>query len=176
LQLKLLGPTLLIGQAEAPVQHPSPLRLRDFLPYRLSLAANLTSEVIASAYQALFGLRIPEWRVIAVLAEEGGLTQQGVGGATRMDKVAVSRATAALVERRLVVRRDHPGDRRSQQLFLTEAGRRLYAEVAPKALELEGELAGALAPAEREQFLRTLDRLERRAVDLLGASRLPVGA
>jgi DNA-binding MarR family transcriptional regulator len=158
------------------VQHRSPLRLHDFLPYRLSVTANLTSEVIASAYQALFGLRIPEWRVVAVLAEQGGLTQQGVGMATRMDKVAVSRAASALVERQLVARRSHPDDGRSQQLDLTDAGRRLYAEVAPKALDLERELAGALDPAERARFLQTLERLERRAVEILGAGRVAAEA
>ena len=74
------------------------LRLDAFIPYRLSVTSNLVSETIASAYQALFGLSIPEWRLIAVIAEDEGATQQQVGRRTRMDKVTVSRATIALAE------------------------------------------------------------------------------
>jgi DNA-binding MarR family transcriptional regulator len=127
------------------------------------------SEVIASAYRSLFGLRIPEWRVLAVLAEETGLTQQSVGMATRMDKVAVSRATGVLVERGLVGRELNPRDGRSQRLHLTSAGQALYAQVAPKALELEAEIAGVLDDDERSAFLDALRRLERRATVLAGA-------
>ena len=35
------------------------LKLDDFLPYRLSVVSNAVSDAIASTYQALFGLRIP---------------------------------------------------------------------------------------------------------------------
>ena len=84
--------------------------LDDFLPYRLSIVSNAVSDAIASTYQALFGLRIPEWRLIAVIAETDGLTPQALALATRMDKVTVSRAAAALAKRALVERRPHPAD------------------------------------------------------------------
>src|SRR5690348_211437 len=63
------------------------LKLDDFLPYRLSIASNRVSGAIATAYQALFGLRIPEWRLVAVLAEGGEMTQRAIGHVTQMDKV-----------------------------------------------------------------------------------------
>ena len=55
------------------------LQLDAFLPYRLSIASNRVSGVIATAYQALFGLKIPEWRLVCVLTEGGGLSQQALG-------------------------------------------------------------------------------------------------
>ncbi|HEV7986046.1 MAG TPA: MarR family winged helix-turn-helix transcriptional regulator, partial [Steroidobacteraceae bacterium] len=67
------------------------LRLQDYLPYRLSVAANAVSRVIARAYERQFGLKIPQWRLIAVLADEGPLTQQALCGRTVMDKVTVMR-------------------------------------------------------------------------------------
>lgn len=136
------------------------LTLDTFLPYRLSIASNRVSAAIASAYQALFGLRIPEWRLIAVLAEGAGATQQALGVATRMDKVTVSRAAAALVERGLVARRPNPGDQRSHLLALTATGRALYEEVAPKALELEAHLFADFSAQERATFRAMLDRIE----------------
>jgi DNA-binding MarR family transcriptional regulator len=140
------------------------LRLQDFLPYRLSIASNLASDAIADTYRALFGLRIPEWRLVALLAESDGLTQQALGQASGMDKVTVSRAAIALAERGLVARAPNLGDKRSHLLALTPAGRALYAEVAPKALEMEARLFADFTAEERAMFRAMLERVEQAAV------------
>jgi len=142
------------------------LKLDQFLPYRLSIASNRVSSAIATAYQALFGLRIPEWRLIAVIAESDGLTQQALGAATRMDKVTVSRAAIALVDRGLVERRPNPDDQRSHLLSLTAAGQTLYESVAPKALELEAQVFAGFSTAEIATFRAMLERLEASAASL----------
>ena len=142
-----------------------PLRLDLFLPYRLSFTTNLVSERIATAYATLFDLTIPEWRVIAVTAEQAGVSQQAIGLATRMDKVTVSRAAIALTRRGLLARQPHGRDRRSHLLILSEAGRALYAEVAPKALDLERRIFEGFAPDELATFLATLHRIDRILLD-----------
>jgi DNA-binding MarR family transcriptional regulator len=142
------------------------LKLEQFLPYRLSIASNRVSSAIATAYQSLFGLRIPEWRLIAVIAESDGLTQQALGAATRMDKVTVSRAAIALVDRGLVQRRPNPDDQRSHLLSLTMAGKSLYESVAPKALELEAQVFAGFSPDEIAAFSVMLDRIEASAAPL----------
>ena len=136
------------------------LKLDHFLPYRLSIASNRVSAAIASTYQALFGLKIPEWRLIAVIAEGAGATQQALGVATRMDKVTVSRAAATLVERELVERQPNPGDQRSHLLVLTATGRALYEDVAPKALELEAQVFAGFSAKEIATFAAMLERIE----------------
>lgn len=136
------------------------LILQHFVPYRMSIASNAVSDMIATAYQTLFGLRIPEWRLVAVLAEIGPATPQGVGTATRMDKVTVSRASTALLDRGLVARAPHGSDRRSHLLALTDAGQRLHDEIGPKALALEAELLGGFAPAEIAGFMDMLERVQ----------------
>ena len=145
------------------------LRLGDFLPYRLSLASNLVSEAIARAYARLFGLSIPEWRLIAVLAETNGSTQQEVVQRTRMDKVTVSRAAVSLVGRGLVRRLQHASDRRSRVLILSSAGRALYADVAPQALRLEARLFQGFGEEELAHFKASLLRLEGAASEILSA-------
>ena len=144
------------------------LVLDDFIPYRLSVASNSVSDAIARTYEALFGLSIPEWRLVAVVAAGKGVTQQAIGAATRMDKVTVSRAAIALTGRGLLVRRDNPADRRSHLLGLTAAGRRLYAAVAPEALALERRLLAAFDPDEVAAFVATLRRIEAAARALGG--------
>lgn len=136
------------------------LRLDAFIPYLLSVTSNVVSDAIASSYQALFGLTIPEWRLIAVIGEDDGITQQQVGRRTQMDKVTVSRATIALVDRGLVERKPHASDRRSQSLHLTKAGHDLYEQVAPKALELERRIFASFDPEDVAAFSAMLKRVQ----------------
>ena len=134
------------------------LRLQDYLPYRLSVAANAVSRLVARAYERRFGLKSAQWRLLAVLADEGALTQQALCGRTIMDKVTVMRAAQSLLRRRLVKRLPNDADRRSHRLMLTAAGRRLYQRIVPLALAYEAQL---LAGIERREIAR-LDRLLRR--------------
>ncbi len=144
------------------------LKLDDFLPYRLSIASNAVSDAVASAYRALFGLKIPEWRLVTILAEGGAMSQQALCGRTRMDKVTVSRAAIALAERGLVSRASNPDDQRSHLLTLTPDGWALYEQVAPKAIELERRVFAGFSEAERAQLRAMLDRMEA-AVEALEA-------
>jgi DNA-binding MarR family transcriptional regulator len=139
---------------------PSTLKLDQFLPYRLSVASNAVSDAVASAYRALFGLRIPEWRLVTVLAEHGAMSQQALCGRTRMDKVTVSRAAIALAERGLVARAANPEDQRSHLLTLSADGWALYEQIAPKAIELERRIFAGFSEEERAQLRAMLERLE----------------
>lgn len=142
------------------------LILDRFIPYRLSVTSNVVSDVISTAYEALFGLSIPEWRIVAVVAEQDGITQQSVCIATRMDKVTVSRATIALVDRGLITRAPNRADRRSRLLALSEAGRRLYADVAPKAIEFEERIFSIFPAEELDRFMAMLRAIEERALEV----------
>lgn len=142
------------------------LKLDAFLPYRLSIASNRVSSAVATAYQALFALKIPEWRLIAVIAEGEAMTQQALGVATQMDKVTVSRAAIALVDRGLVRRASNPDDQRSHLLSLSSEGQALYDSVVPKALALEAEIFGGFTANEIAQFAAMLARIEAAAANL----------
>lgn len=143
------------------------LVLDDFIPYRLSIASNVVSDIIAGAYEALFGLKIPEWRLVAVIAEESQVTQQRICTRTRMDKVTVSRAAIALVDRGLIARSAHSADRRSHLLALTDQGQALYADVSPKALELEARIFRDFDREELADFMTMLRRIEAAALEVL---------
>jgi DNA-binding MarR family transcriptional regulator len=136
------------------------LKLDEFLPYRLSIASNAVSDAVAMAYRTLFGLKIPEWRLVTVLAEGGAMSQQALCGRTRMDKVTVSRAAIALADRGLIARAANPGDQRSHLLTLTEQGSALYDQVVPKAIELERRIFAGFTQEERDQLGAMLERLE----------------
>ncbi len=134
-------------------------RLADFLPYLMSVTTNAVSDLIAGEYRARYGLKIPEWRVMAVLGDAGPRTQRDLVDATRMDKVAVNRACKVLEERGLAARSPNARDGRSHHLGLTEAGSEVHSRIMPHALDMERRLFAILAPAEVAQFKQQLARV-----------------
>ena len=136
------------------------LELEQFLPYRLSVLSNRISGAIAREYSQRFGLGVTEWRVMAVLGRYPDLSAGEVAQRTAMDKVAVSRAVASLLEAGRLQRDIHGGDRRRSVLRLSPAGHAIYDEVAPLALAFERNLLGDMEAAERALLFRLLDRLD----------------
>lgn len=124
------------------------LDLDAFIPFQLSVTANAVSDVIARAYRNRFGLRVSEWRLLAILAQSPGLTPQGVGIRARLDKITVSRAAKGLLARDLIAASGNPHDRRSHRLALTATGVTLYKAVVPAARELELQMIGGLTADE----------------------------
>ena len=112
------------------------------------------------------GLSIPEWRVMAVLAANPGLSAAEVTARTAMDKVAVSRAVATLLAAGRLQRTTAPADRRRTHLALTPAGTRVYAQVVPMALNTNVSWWRRCRSHERATLDRILRVLLGRAVEL----------
>lgn len=139
---------------------PAPLDLEHFLPYRLSVLSNRVSRAIAQVYSERFDLSVTEWRVLAVLARFPGLSAVEVAQRTAMDKVAVSRAVARLLDLGRLQRETHGDDRRRSVLALSPDGQRIVERVAPLALGFEARLLDGMDAAERTLLFRLLDRLD----------------
>ncbi|MGV3731017.1 MAG: MarR family winged helix-turn-helix transcriptional regulator [Sphingopyxis sp.] len=135
------------------------LNLDNFLPYRLSIASNALSSRIAAEYENRFGLKIPEWRLMAILGEGTPKTQRELVQATRMDKVTVNRAAKGLADRQLIARQAHEADGRSHHLALTDTGRSLYDAIVPAALASEAQLEANLSADERATLMALLAKL-----------------
>lgn len=144
----------------------SQLILEQFLPYRLSILSNTVSNTIAREYRELFGLSIPDWRVMAVLGRFGPLSASGVCERTAMDKVTVSRAVSQLIEQKLIKRDTDPTDRRRSILKLTARGARTHRKIVPIARGRETELAAALTEKERRSLDTLLAKLQQRANEI----------
>ena len=134
-------------------------RLEDFLPYRLSVAANSVSRLFARHYAKLYGLSIPEWRMLAIIGRFGTLSPSAVGEWTAMDKVKVSRAAASLVARGLVKQTQDPNDGRGRLLRLTRKGAAVHQGMVPLACDLEEQLAEGMTRTEWGSLLKALDKL-----------------
>ena len=135
------------------------LELENFLPYRLSVLAQLVSESLHDLYAEPFGLSVTQWRVMAALGRFAPLTASEVGQRIVMDKVAVSRAVAGLMGRGLIERATDRTDRRRASLRLSARGRAMHARIVPLALGYQERLYKALDADERRHFDALTQRL-----------------
>jgi DNA-binding MarR family transcriptional regulator len=145
----------------------APLKLEHFLPYQLNVVSNLVSQALSRVYAQRYGIGVPEWRVLVTLGQYPMMTAKAVGAHTHMHKTKVSRAVAILEKRRLLGRRANREDKREAFLSLTAAGRNIYEELAPHALDFAERLTEILTPADREAFNRALAQLTARSAQLV---------
>lgn len=134
--------------------------LSAFLPYQLAVASSRVSKAFADRYRAEFGLTIPEWRVLAHLAQSDQVSVREIQARVDMDKSKVSRAAARLEAAGLIEKRENPEDRRLLDMRLTTKGRDLIARIVPIADAYQAEVLvklAAEAPAFRVALLRLLE-------------------
>jgi DNA-binding MarR family transcriptional regulator len=94
------------------------------------------------------------------------MTGKAIGAHSHMHKTKVSRAVAELEKRKLLVRRANRADKRESFLSLTPAGRAMYEDIAPVALNFARRLFEVLDPADRAVFDRAVKQLTDRSARL----------
>lgn len=140
----------------------APIRLEEFLPYRLNQLASEVSQSLAQAYGEAFGISVPEWRILATLGQFGMVTARDIGTHSRMHKTMVSRAVATLERRGLIVREANQADLREAFLSLTPEGKALYRKIVPLARGFAADLCQDLSPEDLARLNILLDRLSER--------------
>ncbi len=125
----------------------------------MAITSNAVSGYISQEYGERFNLKIPEWRVVAILGDTGPLTQRDLVRASLMDKVAVNRACKVLDERGILQRSPNAADGRSHHLELTAEGTAIYEQIWPQALAAYERIFAVLNPRETERLGELLDKL-----------------
>jgi len=149
------------------------LKLEQFLPYQLNVVATLVSQALSRVYSSRYRIGIPEWRVLVTLGQFGVMTGKAIGTHTHMHKTKVSRAVAVLEKRKLLARRVNRADMRESFISLTAAGRTIYEELVPHALDFARRLTDILTPHDRDVFNRALQQIADRSAQLVAeASKL----
>ena len=138
------------------------LVLSEFLPFRLFALTYHFSQRLQKVYSDEFGLTRTEWRILAVLAQNPDISAREVADLGLLDKVAVSRAVAQLLQRGILARESDHRDKRRSVLSLTREGVALYEQVAPAVRKVEQAVLAGLSKSEREQIDSTIHELSRR--------------
>ena len=142
------------------------LKLEEFLPYRLNVCASLVSQALSRVYTERYKIGVPEWRILVTLGQFGLMTAKAIGLHSHMHKTKVSRAVVLLERRKLVTRRANRADLREAFLSLTPAGREIYNDLAPMALDFARQLMDTVEPADRAALDRALKKLIERSGQL----------
>ncbi|MHC3472728.1 MarR family winged helix-turn-helix transcriptional regulator [Streptomyces sp. 7R007] len=103
-------------------------------------------------------LSLVSYTLLGHLEERGGCRATDLAAHYALDKSTVSRQVAALERARLVERRPDPDDHRVHVLHLTDAGRRILAQVTESRRAAFRERLAGWAPEDLERFARYLVR------------------
>ncbi|MDR2238867.1 MAG: MarR family transcriptional regulator [Zoogloeaceae bacterium] len=129
-----------------------------FLPYlinRVTIFMNIGFQKVLDNH----GLTLTQWRVLAFLAEQDGLSVNALADATITEQSTLSRALASLEGSGYVRREPNPEDSRSVKTFLAPKGKKVFDLVLARALDLEALILRDIPPEETEVLRQLLQRI-----------------
>jgi len=113
---------------------------------RLVRLAELISRRASQTFEARFGVKNTELRILVILARAPKpLAVSELARRTRIDKAWISRSLAGLCARNLVERVAEPSHPRAPSLRLTEEGLALSRAIAPIAEQHQADLIAGLS-------------------------------
>ncbi|MBS0336845.1 MAG: winged helix-turn-helix transcriptional regulator [Proteobacteria bacterium] len=142
---------------------PEPDGIKDLVSYRLHVLANLSARWAEARYQQRFGLKLLEWRAMALL---GGYAPQSLNELARgagLAKSYASRTVAGLIQRKLVASTPDDRDGRGKLFSLTRSGKALYGRVFEDAVRRSEAWLSVLSAEERATLMDMLARLTEHA-------------
>ena len=139
---------------------------------RLMVLANLLKRGAILRYKRLAGLSSVEFGLVASLGRRPPMSVVRLAEAVGQDKGQISRALAGLVSRKLVARAVNPHDNREVLVCLTRTSwPAAHDAIVAGALERNQRLLEQLDPQEVADLLDHIDRLARKAEDMLAVEK-----
>ncbi len=115
-------------------------------------------ERVLDEQMRLFGLNNAQFDVLAHVGAAEGITQRELADSLLVTKGNVAQLLDRMEGRGLILRRR---EGRTNRLFLTDAGRRLFADVVPAHEALVDERLSALSQEEQRRLHELLRKLDR---------------
>jgi MarR family 2-MHQ and catechol resistance regulon transcriptional repressor len=107
-----------------------------------------------------------DFRVLEVLLHKGPLPVNTIGPKVWLTPGSISVAVDRLVKKGLVLRKDHPDDRRVRRVELTPKGRALITRGFGEHASAMEDVANVLSKSERLTLLRLLKKLGKHAAEI----------
>jgi DNA-binding MarR family transcriptional regulator len=138
---------------------------------RLMVLANLLRRGAILRYKRMVGLSSVEFGLVASLGRRPPMSVATLAEAVGMDKGQISRALAGLVSRKLVSKAANPRDSREVLISLTRAGLAAHDAIVAGGRERNRRLLEQMDREEVATLLDQIDRLTRKAEEMLAAER-----
>lgn len=136
------------------VSHPS-------ISVKLNVVNVKMSRQIGQAVQKMANLRLPEWRILALLESSGSLSQADIRNHIGMDKGQISRTVKNMLSNDLVVNEAGTTKTRNVRLSLTEKGQRVHQQVGIMMERRNSEMLEMLSEDQRSALFQSLDIIEK---------------
>ncbi|MFT4509122.1 MarR family winged helix-turn-helix transcriptional regulator [Caballeronia sp. 15711] len=127
--------------------------------WRFTLWSNYYTEPCFTAMSRDFDIGRDEFNVLSCLSSYGPMAAKTICDVTGRPKNSISRAVTRLSERKMILRKINPLDRRESSLILNESGRKLYERVVPVAIERQSAMLSGLSSSERALLDQVLNKL-----------------
>ncbi len=141
------------------------LHIGHFVTFQLIRLANAAKANVTRKYLADFGLRVPEWRLLAMTIRFEPVRFSELVASSSIDKGQASRTLQALTRRGLIATRTlaggarRTGDGAPVILTVTPKGRKLYTTLLPVAQRNQARLLHLLTREERKILYVALNKL-----------------
>ncbi len=142
-----------------PAKPPAKLDLGDYLPYLVNRVGTIIAEQFGADALARHGLSIAEWRVLAVLASNGGQRQIDLADLTSIEASTLSRLVTRLVRMDLATRTRSASSNREVVVKLSAKGQTLVARLIPIARDYEAAAITGITAGELAALKRCLRRM-----------------
>jgi DNA-binding MarR family transcriptional regulator len=134
------------------------LNLSYYVTYFFTVLANKLSSGASRLYLKRFDIGIIEWRIMAMVAIEPGITSPRITQVIGLDKASVSRESRKLEEKGYLKVGEDADNLRRKTLSLTEAGYAVHDQIIQVALERERRLLSDLSAEEVDTLVDLLTR------------------
>ncbi|WP_245752492.1 MarR family winged helix-turn-helix transcriptional regulator [Poseidonocella pacifica] len=135
------------------------LDIDHYAPFLLNAVSSAWGRKTSAIYRRDFGLGLVDWRVMAMLNIEPGITASRICDVIRLDKAAVSRSLKQMLEKGLLHFEQPSNDPRKRLWRLSEAGQTSHEAVLGVALACERDLVDGISPSELDTFLRVMRQM-----------------
>lgn len=136
-------------------------KLHSLISVKLNVVNVKISRQIGQAVQKLENLRLPEWRILALLANAGALSQADIRVQIGMDKGQISRTVKNMLASDLVANENGSTKARNVRLSLTEKGRAVHERVDVMMEQRNSQLMNDLSTEEKQSLYAGLDIIEK---------------
>jgi DNA-binding MarR family transcriptional regulator len=107
-----------------------------------------------------FGLNIPRYFVLSHLSNKPGINNMDLSDLLLCTKSNTSRIVQGMLKDGLITRKEHPEDKRSFQLFISEKGQALFEEVQPAYYKQVSELMSQIDNDKIDLYLEVSESIE----------------
>lgn len=128
--------------------------------YKVNKSARLITQRLAHNFQKSgLEVTVEQWRILLYLYRKDGQTQVSLAESTRKDVTTISRTIDTMEKHDLIFRTRHPGDRRTNLIYLTEKGGNMREKLMSIGQKTNREVTQGIAQEEIEACIRALNKV-----------------